>query len=122
MACFFCTQEACAVQALQREYLPPGRRSGNGIRQGVLAGRRRVRRKSSGLQFYLVPGCTGASMNVNGPYLRFGTFGELLRYFEDHTGTIMRALIPQTNPETLKTPGQPPVAVREAGLVLELAS
>jgi hypothetical protein len=61
-------------------------------------------------------------MSPNGPYLSFPTFGELLHYFEEHTGTIRRVLIPQTNCPTLKMTGPAPTAMRDAGLVLELAS
>jgi hypothetical protein len=60
-------------------------------------------------------------MSPNGPYLNFPTFGELLHYFEEHTGTIMRALIPQNSTPLPKAPDQLPPAVHEAGLVLELA-
>jgi hypothetical protein len=65
---------------------------------------------------------SGASMSLHGPYLCFPSFGELLHYFEEHTGTITRALIPPTNAAALKVSDQPASALREAGLVLELAS
>ncbi len=60
-------------------------------------------------------------MSRNDPYLRFSTFGELLHYFEEHTGTIRRAMIPQTNSMAPKTTGEV-TAIGGTGLVLELAS
>ena len=60
-------------------------------------------------------------MSPNNPYLSFPTFGELLDYFEQHTGTITRALIPPTNAVVHKGTVQAP-AMSDAGLVLELAS
>jgi hypothetical protein len=61
-------------------------------------------------------------MSPNGQYLSFPTIGELLHYLEKHTGTIARALIPQSPPLDAARPGEPQIPVENAGLVLEWAS
>jgi hypothetical protein len=55
------------------------------------------------------------------PFVRFPSTGELLRFVEQHAGTITRAVIPQTPILSLERPDGPPLAVPGVALLLELA-